>query len=931
MLMNKRVRIYIGFSIITIFLISFSIISGCGGSGGGGTTNPSDSTPSPTPTGTSNSFAGYVYAPARSSREATQTGLVVLTTSITPSGYQPVPGAKVYPETNPDNIMTTDNSGKFTYDFGISNQRESNPVKNIIEPHGNFAGYAPVYVIACPLADNPSQVTKLILHPNAKNIKTGEVIQLYAKALTTDGQEKYIDPTRVVWQVDNEAVGTISSTGVFTGVGEGTAYITITSGSLNCTGKVFVRSAQTTYTLSGTVTDSSGNPVSNADVTIAGFSTVGVSGTGGNYSIPGLPANTNLDILVYYLGVPRYNATLSISGNTTYNITLQNQAIQTGGITGIVTNTEGAPIEGVLVSYGDWGTTTDSSGQYTLAGIPTGEYLFRFDKLNYVSKSLYQAITANQNTTLNVTMAPTQTIPTNGTLNGRVVDQAGNGISAATVSYSSRSVVRPHKSVSRLGGGATTTDSNGFFVFLNVPSGNYRADASKDGYMADYADIIVIAGQETNCVIILSVAPSPTPSPSPSPLKQRCIGGSGSDALSSVRQTTDGGYIVAGFTTSNDGDISGNHGGGDMLVAKLDYSGNITWQKCLGGSNYDEAKSVEQTTDGGYIVNGYSYSSDGDISGHHGACDYLVTKLYPNGNVQWQKCFGGTSMDAGYCVQQTTDGGYILEGVSNSTNGDVTGNHSGSNDFWIVKLDPSGDITWQKCLGGSLSDGSYSVQQTTDGGYILGGLTCSNDGNVSGNHGSVDYWVVKLTSSGVLSWQKCLGGSDEDWLWSIRQTSDGGYGLAGWSLSTDGDVTGSHGGGDIWVVNLDSEGNICWQKSLGGSGADEIRWEWPSIWQTVDGGYFVAGCSDSTDGDVTGNKGDADFWVVKLNTGGNISWQKCFGGSLTDRARSGVQTTDGGYVVVGWTHSSDGDVSGNHSVTYPQDGWIIKLDSNGNL
>ncbi|HEX5651715.1 MAG TPA: hypothetical protein VFX58_01495, partial [Chitinophagaceae bacterium] len=212
---------------------------------------------------------------------------------------------------------------------------------------------------------------------------------------------------------------------------------------------------------------------------------------------------------------------------------------------------------------------------------------------------------------------------------------------------------------------------------------------------------------------------------------QKAMGGSGYEGASSIQQTTDGGYIVAGITGSNDGDVSGSHGVWDYWIVKLAATGNIQWQRCLGGSGQDYASSIEQTTDGGYIVAGSSYSNDGDVSGNHGVSDAWIVKLAASGNIQWQRCLGGSDVEGAYSIEQTTDGGYIVSGSTSSNDGDVSGNH-GVSEAWIVKLDATGNIQWQRCLGGSGDEGAYSIEQTTDGGYIVSGSTSSNDGDVSG-------------------------------------------------------------------------------------------------------------------------------------------------------------------------------------------------------
>jgi hypothetical protein len=382
---------------------------------------------------------------------------------------------------------------------------------------------------------------------------------------------------------------------------------------------------------------------------------------------------------------------------------------------------------------------------------------------------------------------------------------------------------------------------------------------------------------------------------------QKCLGGSAYEGAESLQQTSDGGYIVAGFASSNDGDVSGWHEGYwynfddfgpwiDVWVVKQNSSGNISWQKCLGGTNYDKAYAIQQTSDGGYIVAGTTASINGDVTGNHGYYDAWVVKLDNTGTIVWQKCLGGSGYDRANAIQQTADGGYIVGGYTHSTDGDVSGNH-GNDDVWVVKLDASGSLMWQKCLGGSAYENCESIQQTTDGGYILSGTTNSNNGDVTGNHGLTDFWVVKLNSSGTLTWQKCLGGTNYDNNGAIQQTFDGGYITCGYSYSNDGDVSGNHGNDDYWVVKLDASGSLTWQNCLGGSGNDEAF----AVQQTLDGGYIVAGWTNWGDGDVSGwhegyyedaGGNSPDEWIVNLTSSGSLVWQKCMGGFHNDKAFS---------------------------------------------
>ncbi len=406
---------------------------------------------------------------------------------------------------------------------------------------------------------------------------------------------------------------------------------------------------------------------------------------------------------------------------------------------------------------------------------------------------------------------------------------------------------------------------------------------------------------------------------------QKSLGGSSYEYAYSTEQTTDGGYIIAGTTNSNNGNVSGNNGSTDFWIVKLDSLGTIQWQKCLGGSGYDVANSIQQTTDGGYIIAGYTSSNNGDVSGNHGDRDYWVVKLDSLGILQWQKCLGGTSREEAYSVQQTTDGGYIVAGNTKSNDGDVSGLHGSTDDYWIIKLDNLGSLQWQKCLGGSSIDKARSIQQTTDGGYIIAGFSSSNNGDVTGNHGNLDYWIVKIDSLGVIQWQKSLGGSGWDEAHSIQQTSNNHYIIAGWTFSNNGNVTGNNGRKDYWIVKLDSLGILKWQKCLGGS-EDDLAF---SIQQTTDAGYIATGHSESNDGDVSGHHGVSatqDYWIVKIDGLGVLQWQKSLGSTGYDKSYSIKQTADSGYIIAGQSSSNGGDVSGNHG---SYDYWIVKLYKDG--
>ena len=232
-------------------------------------------------------------------------------------------------------------------------------------------------------------------------------------------------------------------------------------------------------------------------------------------------------------------------------------------------------------------------------------------------------------------------------------------------------------------------------------------------------------------------------------VSQRILGGDENDIASSIQQTNDKGFILSGYTYSNNIDVSGSHGWEDYWIVKLNSKFDIQWQKCFGGSEDDKAKKIIQTTDNGYIIIGSTQSPDGDVSNWKSARDFWVVKIDENGEIQWEKCLGGFSNDVASSIIQTSDGGFIILGVSESGFIEGPKNHGGC-DFLIIKLSFQGEIEWQKFLGGTESDCPTSIQQTNDGGFILSGYTESDDGDVSGNHGDRDGWIVKLSSEGKI-------------------------------------------------------------------------------------------------------------------------------------------------------------------------------------
>ena len=394
-------------------------------------------------------------------------------------------------------------------------------------------------------------------------------------------------------------------------------------------------------------------------------------------------------------------------------------------------------------------------------------------------------------------------------------------------------------------------------------------------------------------------------------------GGRKHDGANDLRQTTDGGFIAAGYSRSQDQDLSGNAGLADFWVVKLDSLGEMEWQKSFGGSDNDIASSVQQTPDGGYIVAGGSVSFDGQVTGNHGLEDVWILRLDAGGNLLWAKTYGGTLNDRAESISPTSDGGFIVAGYSESNDGDLTGN-KGDFDYWIFKINASGNLLWERNYGGSFADFGFDAQQTSDGGYLMTGSTFSGNGDVGGNQGFYDYWIIKLDGSGNLLWEQNYGGPGEERAYGIVLTADGGAVIAGASNSSSGDVPSNNGSYDNWVIKTDGNGNIVWNHVLGSSTEDRAF----ALSALQDGGVLVAGFASSSNGGVGSNYGSKDAWLVKLDAGGQLVWEKNFGGSLDDRFYAVIELADGGFAGAGFSTSSNIDLPGNNG---EQDLWVVRL------
>jgi len=360
----------------------------------------------------------------------------------------------------------------------------------------------------------------------------------------------------------------------------------------------------------------------------------------------------------------------------------------------------------------------------------------------------------------------------------------------------------------------------------------------------------------------------------------RTFGGEAHDICSSVEQTVDRGYIIAGWTSSYGAGMS------DFWLIKTNSYGMEEWNKTFGGTDYDYGESVQQTNDGGYIITGIS-----DFSYNTGCGDFWLVKTDKNGIELWNKTFGGTNVDWARSVQQTNDGGYILIGETVSFG-------AGNEDIWLIKTDSNGSELWNKTFGGTSQDQGRSVQQTNDGGYIIIGATCSFATDSS------DVWLIKTDANGNKMWDMVFGGTLSECGYSIRQTSDGGYIIIG--------NTYSFGAGkeDFWLIKTDVNGYEIWNRTFGGADHDEGL----SVRQTIDGGYIIIGYTDSF------GAGKEDFWLIKTDANGDKVWDKSFGDTSSDRGYSVKQTIDKGYIILGSTQSY---VTGSYDV------WLVKTDSQG--
>ena len=417
--------------------------------------------------------------------------------------------------------------------------------------------------------------------------------------------------------------------------------------------------------------------------------------------------------------------------------------------------------------------------------------------------------------------------------------------------------------------GGTWRDSNYTEPNLVIGSHTVEYKSAGNAWNIPANETVPIFYNQTTIINGIYILRTPSGTP---PIKwHKTFGGSDSDYGESVRQTSDGGFITAGHTFySSTFDY-------DVYLVKTDTNGDIMWQNTFGGGDWDYGQSVQQTSDGGYIIAGYTYSYGA------GETDFYLIKIDSSGNQDWDTDFGGYSWDEAYSVQQTSDGGYIIAGSTYSFG-------AGGSDVYVIKTDSRGRKEYEWTYGGTEDDHAWSVQQTSDGGYIITGYTSSYGA------GQRDVYLIKITSTGTMQWQNTFNGSADDVGYSVQQTADGGYIVAGytsyWCPSDGGQQY------DVYLIKTEPNGNSQWQKEYPGSddycSGDELGY---SVHQTFDGGYIIAGETTSY------GKGATDVYLIRTDPNGNIKWQKAFGGSDHDYAGSVQQTSEGGYIIAGSTYS----------------------------
>ncbi|HQU75460.1 MAG TPA: immunoglobulin domain-containing protein, partial [Chitinophagales bacterium] len=406
------------------------------------------------------------------------------------------------------------------------------------------------------------------------------------------------------------------------------------------------------------------------------------------------------------------------------------------------------------------------------------------------------------------------------------------------------------------------------------------------------------------------------------------LGGSENDVAYGLLSTSDGNYLVSGYSRSTDFDVSANNGLYDYWIVKTSTAGAVIWETNLGGSGDDLARCAVEIS-GNYYVAGFTASADGDVSANNGGQDGWLVKLDGDGNLLWEKNYGGTGNDLILDMLAASDGGVLMMGYTASADGDLSASY-GNNDIWVIKTDADGNIDWSRNYGGSENDFGNAVVEIP-GGYIMTGATYSNDNDVSGNHADLsitsDSWVVRIDDSGDIVWQSCLGGVNNEIGEDLVITASNTIVVASSSKSDDGDVSGHYGElnkFDIWLCEVNNTGDVLQEQNFGGSRDDSPS----ALLIDDDGGFVVTGVSASDDFDLTGHYGAAsavDIWIMKTDDSFVLQWQKNIGGSQTDYCEAFLPTGDTTYVLAAYTKSNDLDVSTHYGASGNNDIWMVYL------
>lgn len=403
----------------------------------------------------------------------------------------------------------------------------------------------------------------------------------------------------------------------------------------------------------------------------------------------------------------------------------------------------------------------------------------------------------------------------------------------------------------------------------------------------------------------------------------KTLGGSKNDVAQAIIATKNNGYVVLGHTQSADFDITNKTNDSfDFWLLKFDENDSLQWSKTFGGTDDDRGRDLLQTNDNGFIITGFSRSSDGDVSKNNGNYDFWTVKLDVNGNIIWEKSFGFSGSDQAYTIKETRDNGFLLGGSLDVSASGGQGNSSKSKhaggDFWLIKIDENGNKLWSRFYGGLFTDSLFDIEETDNGDYILVGSSDSADTDVSSNIGSYDFWILKVDKNGTKIWDKNFGGTQADEAFSIVKANNNQFLIVGNSRSSNVNVSENIGSSDVWLIKIDADGNLIWEKNFGGSNFEIAN----KIIKNNQNNYTIVGSSRSADFDVSKNKGNKDIWLLNINENGKIYWEKSIGGSELDEANSVIETKNNNLIIVGETWSSDFEIKENKGFS---DALIIQI------